>query len=87
MTAGSVDTKEQFKLHLESQTARKTGRASSYVRALDLLSKILSAASKAFADCVDIWNMRSVSRLQELYEVVNAGKHRGAKKRLETLPG
>jgi hypothetical protein len=74
-----MTTKEQFKLHLESQTARKTGRASSYVRALDLLSKILSAVPKGFADCIDIWNVRSVSRLQELYEVTNAEKHLGAK--------
>ncbi|MFM8831466.1 MAG: hypothetical protein ACKOHM_10745, partial [Spartobacteria bacterium] len=34
---------------------------------------------KGFSDCVDIWNVRSVSRLQELYEVANAEKLRGAK--------
>ena len=71
--------KAQFKLHLESQSCTKTGKAASYVRALDLLSKILSAVPKGFADCVDIWNVRSVSRLQELYEVANAEKHLGAK--------
>jgi len=74
-----LDIKAQFKLHLEAQTTRKTGRASSYVRALDLLSLMLSAVPKGFSDCVDIWNVRSVSRLQELYEVANAEKLRGAK--------
>lgn len=71
--------KNLFKLHLEEQTTRKTGRASSYVRALDLLSVMLSTVPKGFLDCVDSWNVRSVSRLQELYEVANAEKLRGAK--------
>jgi putative restriction endonuclease len=74
-----MTTKEQFKLHLEAQTTRKTGRASSYVRALNLLSEMLAGVPKGFADCVDIWNVRSVSRWQELYEVANAEKHLGAK--------
>jgi hypothetical protein len=74
-----MSTKHQFKLHLESQSSRKTGKAASYVRALDLLLKMLVAVPKGFPDCVDIWNVRSVSRLHELYEVANAEKHRGAK--------
>jgi putative restriction endonuclease len=40
---------------------------------------MLAAIPKGFADCVDIWNVRSVARLQELYEVANAEKHLGAK--------
>jgi putative restriction endonuclease len=48
-------------------------------KALDLLARMLGAVPKRFGDCVDIWNVRSVSRLQELYEVVNAEKHLGAK--------
>ena len=79
MTAGSVDTKEQFKLHLESQASQRTGKAASYVRALDLLSQMLHAVPKGFADCIDIWNVHSVSRLQALYEVANEEKHLGAK--------
>jgi putative restriction endonuclease len=40
---------------------------------------MLAAVPKGFADCADIWNVRSISRLQELYEVANEEKHRGAK--------
>lgn len=79
MTVGSVDTKEQFKAYLESQSSTKTGKAGSYVNALDLLAKMLGAVPKGFGDCADIWKVRSVSRLQALYEVANAEKHLGAK--------
>lgn len=50
MTVGPVDTKAQFKLHLESQSLRKTGKATLYVRAWDLLSKMLAAVPEWFAD-------------------------------------
>jgi putative restriction endonuclease len=74
-----MSVKARFKLYLESQSSIKSGKAASYVRAMDLLSKMLHAVPKGFADCVDIWNVRSFSRLQELYEVANAEKHLGAK--------
>jgi putative restriction endonuclease len=74
-----MTTKELFKLHLESQNSQKTGKAASYVRALDLLSGMLRAVPKGFADCLDIWNVHSVSRLQALYEVANEQKHLGTK--------
>jgi len=74
-----MTTKEQFKAYLESQSSTRTGKAGSYVNALDLLAKMLVAVPKGFGDCVDIWNVRSVSRLQELYEVANEEKHLGVK--------
>jgi hypothetical protein len=74
-----MTAKAQFKAYLESRSSTKTGKAGSYVKALDLLARMLGAVPKRFGDCVDIWNVRSVSRLQELYEVVNAEKHLGAK--------
>lgn len=74
-----MNAREEFKSYLESQSPRKTGKASSYVRALDLLSEMLAAKPKGFEDCVDIWNVSSATRLQELYEVANDEKHRGAK--------
>jgi putative restriction endonuclease len=40
---------------------------------------MLHAVPKGFADCIDIWNVCSVSRLQALYEVANEEKHLGAK--------
>ena len=72
-------TKEQFKFYLESKSSQKTGKAASYVRALELLSRMLNAVPKGFSDCIDIWKLSSVSRLQELYEVANQEKHLGAK--------
>lgn len=74
-----MTTKEQFKAYLESQSSTKTGKAGSYVKALDLLARMLGAVPKGFGDCVDIWNVRSVLRLQELYEIANKEKHLGVK--------
>jgi hypothetical protein len=43
-----MTTKDQFKLHLESQSCTKTGKSASYVSALDLLSQMLHAVPKGF---------------------------------------
>lgn len=49
-----------------------SGKATSYVRALDLLSEMLKIEAFGFEDCIDIWNLKSVSRLEDLKQVVKA---------------
>ncbi len=47
-----------------------SGRASSYVRALDLLGPILAKSESTFPDCSDVWAIQSVERVADLYEYV-----------------
>ncbi|WP_161787422.1 HNH endonuclease [Endozoicomonas numazuensis] len=43
-----------------------SGKASSYVRALDLLGQMILEKPQGFADCTDIWNVSSTDRLEAL---------------------
>lgn len=61
--------KERFKSYLESESPNPTGKAASYVRALDLLSEMLKVAPMGYGNCVDIWNVRSIQRLSGLYQL------------------
>lgn len=47
-----------------------SGKASSYLRALDLLSEMLQIKAFGFDDCVDIWAVTSLHRLAELKALV-----------------
>jgi putative restriction endonuclease len=49
-----------------------SGKASSYVRALDILSEMLRIKPLGFEDCIDIWNITSLQRISELKELVAA---------------
>jgi putative restriction endonuclease len=49
-----------------------SGKASSYVRALDILSEMLKICSFDFEDCIDIWNITSLQRISELKALVAA---------------
>jgi putative restriction endonuclease len=69
--------KEQFRNYLEAQSTHRTGKASSYVRALDLLSEMLSAEPMGFGDCMDIWCVHDISRLQNLYHFAAEQKRLG----------
>ncbi|MDB0030127.1 HNH endonuclease [Opitutales bacterium] len=54
-----------FSVNLES-----SGKASSYVRALDLLSEMLKAHPMGFVDCQQIWDVSSKARVDALYALV-----------------
>ncbi len=60
--------KTAFKNYIYASNQKGSGKAASYVRALDLLEKMLAAKPFSFADCQDIWAMTSIDRLQELYD-------------------
>jgi putative restriction endonuclease len=49
-----------------------SGKASSYIRALDILSEMLRIKPLGFEDCIDIWNITSLQRISELKVLVAA---------------
>jgi hypothetical protein len=67
-----LDPKPNFKLdfkkYLDDTNKKGSNKASSYLRALDLLSKILVVVPSDFEDCKNIWEVNSIERLNSLYE-------------------
>ena len=55
-----------FKNYLIEHNNEGSGKASSYLRALDLLSVMLRIKPYSFSDCADIWSVNSVERLHQL---------------------
>lgn len=62
-----IKYKEAYTDYIHSTNAEGSNKASSYVKALDWLSKILEAKPLGFEDCKNIWAVNSVERLHELY--------------------
>jgi putative restriction endonuclease len=54
-----------------------SGRATSYLRALDLLAEMIKAKPMGFADCEDIWKPPTIKRLNDLYQFVCDEKRKG----------
>jgi putative restriction endonuclease len=65
-----VMLRNKFLTFLHDDNISGSGKASSYVRALDLLSEMLAASPMGFEDCVDIWQVTSIERLDKLYLLV-----------------
>ncbi len=61
--------------HLESINLPGSGKASSYLKALEHLSRMIEYEPLGFSDCQDIFSVHSIKRLNELYEVTNEQKH------------
>ena len=67
--------KKQFEDYIEATNKSGSGKAKSYIRALNLLSNILSLKSLGFDDCIKIWEVDSLSRLSLLRdETLNQAK-------------
>lgn len=62
--------KEAYALHLRSNNLEGSGKASSYLRALELLEAMLRERPEGYEDCRDIWAVDSVERLEELRQRV-----------------
>lgn len=67
-----------FKRHLLENNAEGSGKAASYLRALDLLQVMLEKEDFGFGDCREIWSVTSPTRLCELYEFVKLEAKKGA---------
>lgn len=62
--------RDAYKAYVYETNLKGSKKASSYLRALDLLSEMLQAESFDFADCIDIWAVDSIERLHALYVFV-----------------
>ena len=71
----AAKVKKAFNAYLKSTNPGASNKASSYVRALDLLGEMLHAAPYGFEDCRDLWRVESLHRLQELH--VRAAEEKG----------
>lgn len=69
--------KEAFSYFIYSTNVVGSNKAASYILALDWLSKMLEMEPLGFDDCVNIWEVDSVDRLQELYLLVLEESRKG----------
>ncbi len=72
-----MNTRTQFSQYIRGENLEGSGKAPSYIRALELLGPIL-AKTREFSDCSDVFAVQSVERISNLYEYVLA------QQRLET---
>jgi putative restriction endonuclease len=69
--------REAYREFVHSTNLAGSGRASSYLRALDLLGKMIEAVPMGFSDCQDIWSPPPIERLNDLYQFVCDEKKKG----------
>lgn len=62
----SVSCKPSFVEYLWATNVGGSGKAASYLRALELLEEMLQAVPLGFEDCQNVWGVNSVERLIEL---------------------
>ncbi|MFT6178203.1 MAG: putative restriction endonuclease [Akkermansiaceae bacterium] len=63
-------TKTEFEASLAEHNTAGSGKASSYLKALEWLGEMLEAEPYQFCDCLDLWTISSVDRLVELRSFV-----------------
>ncbi|MEI8140199.1 MAG: HNH endonuclease [bacterium] len=66
----TMTPRDRFTEFMEETNTAGSGKASSYVRALDLLGPILAKPTSLFKDCCNIWGITTITRIGELYEYV-----------------
>jgi putative restriction endonuclease len=59
--------KAPFTNYIHANNVTGSKKAASYIRAIDLLNKMIQSTSFEFEDCKNVWSVNSVERLQELY--------------------
>lgn len=67
-----------------AENAAGSNKASSYIRALDLLGPILATHSVGFANCKDIWSVQSINQVSELYGYITEQQKLGDEGVFET---
>ena len=83
-----MSIKSAFTTYLQSTNIDGSGKAASYLRALELLEKMLHVAPSGFEDCYDIWSVSSAERLILLRLRILQEQKRGSKSlwRREGIP-
>lgn len=69
--------KQLYSKYLIETNINGSGKATSYIRALDLLSEMLIIQAFGFEDCIDIWCVTSLKRITELRELVTNEQRKG----------
>jgi hypothetical protein len=69
--------KEAYSEFVHATNVEGSGKASSYIRALDLISEMLQIQSFGFGDCIDIWHVTSLNRINALRDLVVVQMHAG----------
>ena len=64
-----MNTRQPYSQFVRSENVEGSNKAPSYIRALELLGPIL-AKTRKFSDCADVFAVRSVERISDLYEYV-----------------
>ena len=60
--------KKDFSDYILGSNKIGSNKASSYIKALDIIDKILSIKPLGFSDCQNIWRVNSINKLIVLYE-------------------
>lgn len=68
--ADSNDMRVIYSRYMDEQNVGGSGKASSYVRALDLLGPILAKNGSKLPTCSDVWTILSADKIAEIYEYV-----------------
>jgi putative restriction endonuclease len=71
------NSKTAFSNFINDTNVAGSGKAKSYIRALDLLSEMLQKKPLGFSDCKNLWVVVSVDRLHELYQFVLSEAKKG----------
>jgi len=60
-------TKKQFSDYVKVINVSGSNKASSYIRAIDILNQLITLQPLGFDDCKNIWQVESIERIHELY--------------------
>ncbi|MDA0767477.1 MAG: HNH endonuclease [Verrucomicrobia bacterium] len=69
--------RDAYVAYAQAKNVGGSGKASSYIKALDLLCKMIKKNPRGFSDCENIWAQTSIERLESLYSFVCEEKRRG----------
>lgn len=62
-----ITKKKKYSRYMESQNLEGSHKASSYIRALELLGPILANQSTQFAQCAEVFSIQSIKYINDLY--------------------
>lgn len=69
--------KDIYTKYIQSTNQIGSNKATSYVRAMDLICRMLEVEPFSYQDCTNIWSVGSPERIHELYEFVLLERRKG----------